>query len=83
MPLRVHCPVCGYRIKAPDGSYGRRGQCPRCKLMIRLPTAAEIQAGQARQLEQQEAERLGDSGAESTVSPAAGGPDDLVLDDDA
>jgi hypothetical protein len=44
MALRVKCPVCGYRIKAPDGSYGRRGQCPRCKLMIRLPTEVELAA---------------------------------------
>lgn len=42
MPIRIHCPVCGYHIKAPDGTEGRRGQCPRCKLMIRLPTAAEL-----------------------------------------
>ena len=44
MSIRVHCPVCGYRIKAPDGAYGRRGVCPRCKLMIRLPTQAELEA---------------------------------------
>lgn len=47
MPIRVHCPVCGYRIKAPDGSYGRRGQCPKCKLMIRLPSEAELTARNA------------------------------------
>lgn len=44
MSIRVHCPVCGYRIKAPDGAYGRRGVCPRCKLMIRLPTQEELEA---------------------------------------
>lgn len=46
MPIRVACPVCGYRIKAPEGAFGRRGQCPRCKLMIRLPTEAELAARQ-------------------------------------
>jgi hypothetical protein len=44
MSIRVHCPVCGYRIKAPDGSYGRRGVCPRCKLMIRLPKEEDADA---------------------------------------
>jgi len=41
MTIRVRCPVCGYRIKAPDGSFGRRGACPKCKLMIRMPSQAE------------------------------------------
>jgi len=49
----VKCPVCGYRIKAPDGSYGRRGVCPRCKLMIRLPSEAEV----ADQKEQKQEEK--------------------------
>ena len=42
MSIRIKCPVCGYRIKAPEGAFGRRGQCPRCKLMIRIPTEQEI-----------------------------------------
>lgn len=82
MPLRVNCPVCGYRIKAPDGSYGRRGQCPRCKLMIRMPTAAELQARQAREQEEREAGQLSQTGEGSTVSPGLGGPDELTLDDE-
>jgi hypothetical protein len=50
MSIRVHCPVCGYRIKAPDGSYGRRGVCPRCKLMIRLPKEEDAAALENRPL---------------------------------
>jgi hypothetical protein len=77
MPLRVHCPVCGYRIKAPEGSYGRRGQCPRCKLMIRLPTAAELEAKEAQKGLEQADE------AESALSPGLGDSEGLTLDDDA
>jgi hypothetical protein len=42
MPIRIKCPVCDYRIKAPEGAFGRRGQCPRCKVMIRIPSQEEI-----------------------------------------
>ncbi len=42
MSIRHRCPVCGFRIKVPDQCAGRRGACPNCKLMIRLPTAQEL-----------------------------------------
>lgn len=59
MAIRFNCPVCGYRIKAPDGSFNRRGQCPRCRLMVRIPSQEEL----ARRLK----------GSETT--PGQGGPD--------
>lgn len=42
MSIRFLCPVCGYRVKAPDGTFGRRGHCPRCKVMIRVPKQSEM-----------------------------------------
>lgn len=66
MPIRFSCPVCGYRIKAPEGSYGRRGQCPRCKLMIRLPTEAE--------LAERPAERSSEQIPDGHVRPATPAP---------
>jgi len=44
MPIRTRCPVCGHGVVAPDGSAGRRGRCPKCNVMIRLPTAEELAA---------------------------------------
>src|SRR5947209_15727172 len=30
MPLAVACPACGKKLKAPDGSAGKRVKCPHC-----------------------------------------------------
>lgn len=31
MPIKVTCPACGQRSKAPDEAIGKKAKCPRCK----------------------------------------------------
>jgi hypothetical protein len=35
--IKLTCPECGSRIKAPDERAGKRGKCPECGERVRLP----------------------------------------------
>lgn len=39
MPIKFEC-ACGNRVKAPDGSGGRRVRCPRCRAAVVVPGPA-------------------------------------------
>ncbi len=39
MPVRVTCPTCDARLKAPEGSAGRTVRCPRCTGPVVVPAA--------------------------------------------
>ena len=41
MPIEFHCQHCGKSIKAPDGSGGKRGECPSCKNSVYVPTPSD------------------------------------------
>ncbi len=36
MAVRVQCPSCGARIKAPEAALGKKSKCPGCKQMVLL-----------------------------------------------
>jgi hypothetical protein len=35
--IRVHCPHCNVKVKAPDELAGKKGRCPMCNSKVRLP----------------------------------------------
>jgi hypothetical protein len=35
--IRVTCPACGYRLRAPANRAGARGRCPKCGAQIEIP----------------------------------------------
>jgi uncharacterized paraquat-inducible protein A len=37
MPIKVTCPECGQRSKAPDDAVGRWAKCPRCEQGFLIP----------------------------------------------
>ncbi len=40
MPIKVTCPECGQRSKAPDDALGRLARCPRCDQAFLIPAEA-------------------------------------------
>jgi GYF domain 2 len=36
MPIRLVCEACGSALRAPDGSSGRKGECPSCGVTLRI-----------------------------------------------
>ena len=40
MPIRVECPSCGKRFKAPDRLAGKKARCNQCKNVVSIPEAA-------------------------------------------
>jgi biopolymer transport protein ExbD len=43
MTIRLSCPNCGKRIKAPESHAGKRALCPRCREEIFVPTPAQAE----------------------------------------
>ncbi len=41
MPIPVHCPECGAKLKAPDKAEGQVLSCPRCQAPMRIPRIRE------------------------------------------
>ena len=37
MPIKVTCPECGQRSKAPDDAPGKLAKCPRCQQAFLIP----------------------------------------------
>ena len=37
MAIKFHCENCGQKVKAPDETGGKRGQCPCCKKSVYIP----------------------------------------------
>jgi len=37
MTIRFRCSVCNKLLKAPDDGLGRKGKCPHCGIMVRVP----------------------------------------------
>ncbi|UCD51973.1 MAG: hypothetical protein JSW27_04910 [Phycisphaerales bacterium] len=45
--IRLRCPNCDQKIKAPDERAGAKGRCPRCKTRITIPAAPESEQSSA------------------------------------
>src|SRR5262245_43365033 len=43
MSIKVTCPSCGNKIKAPDSAAGKKGACPQCKGVVHIPVP-EVEA---------------------------------------
>ncbi len=39
MPIVVECPDCGTKMRAPDGSEGRKAKCPGCQKLLTITAA--------------------------------------------
>lgn len=39
-PIEFSCPNCGHRIKVPGKFAGKKGQCEKCKLVLKIPSAS-------------------------------------------
>src|SRR5688572_13371255 len=67
MPILLQCPQCKARMKAPDGSEGRKAKCPRCGTLIPILAAgAEPEGGE------EDVEGGEDAGMFSTSKKAPG-----------
>jgi len=42
MSIRVVCPLCNAKIKAPDSAAGKEVKCPRCATQIMIPTSMAV-----------------------------------------
>ncbi|NQV36285.1 MAG: hypothetical protein HQ515_26570 [Phycisphaeraceae bacterium] len=40
MAIIFTCPDCDYEVKAPDGTTGKKGTCPRCQNKVTIPEQA-------------------------------------------
>lgn len=40
MPIEFHCQKCNKLLRVPDGSAGKKAQCPSCQTILEIPTAA-------------------------------------------
>ncbi len=40
MPIEFQCPTCQSRMRVPDGSEGKKAQCPECSAICDVPLAA-------------------------------------------
>jgi len=45
MPIQIQCPNCKARMKAPDGSEGRKAKCPRCGTLIPILSTGDSPDG--------------------------------------
>ncbi|MBN1506592.1 MAG: hypothetical protein JW955_07090 [Sedimentisphaerales bacterium] len=52
--IRFTCDRCGYRIKTPQGTAGRRGRCPKCHHTVRVPACPDEWVYVAREVEESE-----------------------------
>jgi len=41
MPIKVTCPECGQRSKAPDDALGKLARCPRCQQAFLIPAPGQ------------------------------------------
>ena len=37
MPMLIHCPTCGSKLKIPDSSVGKTVKCPKCSVEMMIP----------------------------------------------
>ena len=44
MPIPVECPSCASKFRVDDQHAGKRGKCPKCKVVIPIPKPAEVDA---------------------------------------
>lgn len=79
MPIYFSCPKCNFRIGVPRKFGGKRGECPECKGLVRIPESqtrggsTESQALPALRLTASSEQELF-----NTLAPDAGGPRDLT-----
>jgi hypothetical protein len=39
--IQVTCPACGFRLRAPAETAGKRGRCPKCKVGLTIPLPSQ------------------------------------------
>ncbi len=47
MTIEFNCPQCTQQIRTPDATAGKRGKCPGCNAIVRIPAATEAAAPQS------------------------------------
>lgn len=80
MPIYFSCPQCSFRIGVPRRFGGKRGQCPECKDIVRIPESKTLKGGSP-ESQQLPAVRLTASSEQelvNTLAPDAGGKREMT-----